>query len=493
MAEHKSVRRLAGPFLLLLIFLGLAVFSGELLGELGQEAISRTRAILSYLVQIGVWLASAWLLNRLLHVFFWEMVVERATGRPVPRLVKDLVAAVIFLVAVTGIVGIVFEQSVTGIWATSGAIGLVIGIALQSMILDVFSGLAMNVDRAFRIGDWIMIHQRSPEVHIIGCIQEINWRTTRLKTTDNNLVVVPNSVMGTSILTNFMAPEPVSRLELHFTLDFSVPSDRAIRVLEGAVRAILKPGGVLPDPEPSVRITGVSELGIVYRVRYWIVPRDLSPAKARHVVISSVMEHLKQAGLSLAYPKHDVFTSDMPQRQLDSSSHDDMERLLARIELFSHLADDERRRLAEGLVRRQFGPGETLIERGAEGQSMFVLVEGLVYVHADVRGDGTEVQVAQIVPGQFFGEMSLLTGERRSATVRAVTSAVAYEITKASMTELFQSRPALAETISAVVAERKLRNERAGSPGADHELTKKQSTVASEILGKIRHFFRGVF
>ena len=124
---------------------------------------------------------------------------------------------------------------------------------------------------------------------------------------------------------------------------------------------------------------------------------------------------------------------------------------------------------------------------------MFVLVEGLVYVFADINGDDSEVKVAQIVPGQFFGEMSLLTGEARSATITAASDAVAYEITKAAMTEILRARPELAETISTIVAERKLRNQQAGERTTTLDRIERKTSVAGQILDGIRSFFRGVF
>jgi len=421
--EHGLIRRLFIPFVIFTTFVTLALFSEDLLARFGAEAVSQTRRVASYALQVGIWLASAFFLNRLIVVFFWDALVRRAIGGPVPRLLKDVVAAVIYLIAISGIVAFVFQQSVTGIWATSGVIGIVLGFALRSLILDVFTGLAINVDRPYRIGDWIMMHGRQPDVHIIGKVVELNWRTTRLRTADNNLVVVPNSVIGQTVITNFMQPDPKSRLELTFCLDFAVPAERALRVLTAAVKAVTGGKGMpLEEPAPKVRIKEITELGVEYRVRYWVIPADLSPNKSRHIVIGSVLNHLKQAGLTLVYPKRDVFHEQMPQRQLDAASLKDRTALLSRIELFQHLSDDELATLAESVHQRHYEPGDTLIRRGDPGDSMFVLVEGLVYVFAG--DDGTEVKVAQIVPGQFFGEMSLLTGEARSATVTAASRTV---------------------------------------------------------------------
>ncbi|MGB0591813.1 MAG: cyclic nucleotide-binding domain-containing protein [Myxococcota bacterium] len=490
--KEGIARRLAFPAALFLIFLGLAFFSDEMLAQFGEEAVSQGRLVAAYAVKTGIWLTSAFFVNRLLSVFFWELGVERTIGAPVPRLVKDILALLIFLVALSGIISFVFGQPVTGLWATSGAVGIIVGFALRSMILDIFSGLAFNIDRSYRIGDWVQIHGRQINLHIIGCIQEINWRTTRLKTTDNNMVVVPNSVMGQSIITNFMTPEPESRFELFFTLDFSVPTDRALRVLEAAVRSVMGTKGPLETPPAKVRVNGVSSIGVEYCIRYWTLPAQVSPRKARHVVISSVLGHLKSAGLMLAYPKGDLFTADMPPRQLDANSESDLRALVGRIELFSHLADDELALLTATITRRVYDEGDHLIECGALGDSMFILVEGLVYVYADIAGNGEELKVAQIVPGQFFGEMSLLTGEARSATITAASGAVAYEIGKDAMANLLQRRPELAEEMSGIIAERKMRNEQALSAATHEEKEEHKTSVAGQILGAMRDFFRGV-
>jgi small-conductance mechanosensitive channel/CRP-like cAMP-binding protein len=490
---HEGIaKRLAIPAVLFLLFLGLAFFSDEMLAQFGEEAVSRGRMIATYAVKTGIWLTSAFFVNRLLSVFFWELGVERAIGAPVPRLIKDILALLIFLVALSGIISFVFNQPVTGLWATSGAVGIIIGFALRSMILDIFSGLAFNIDRSYRIGDWVQLHGRQINLHIVGCIQEINWRTTRLRTTANNMVVVPNSVMGQTIITNFMTPDPESRFELFFTLDFSVPTDRAMRVLKAAVRSVAGEQGPLDTPPAKVRVNGVSSIGVEYCIRYWTHPAKLSPRKTRHVVIHSVLAHLKSAGLMLAYPKGDLFTAEMPSRQLDANSEADLRALVGRIELFSHLADDELALLTETITRRVYDEGDNLIECGALGDSMFILVEGLVYVYADVAGDGTEIKVAQIVPGQFFGEMSLLTGEARSATITAASDAVAYEIGKDAMAKLLQRRPELAEVMSGIIAERKMRNEQALSAASCEEKEEHKTSIAGQILGAMRDFFRGV-
>ena len=166
--RKSAAQRLIIPGLLFALFVGLGMFSQDLISRFGVEAIEQGRQVLSYVVQVGIWLASALLINRLLTVFFWEMVVERAAGGPIPRLIKQMGGAVIMLIAVSGIVSFVFGFDITALWATSGALGIVIGFALRPMILDVASGVAVGIDRPYALGDWIQLHQRQPDLFIVG-------------------------------------------------------------------------------------------------------------------------------------------------------------------------------------------------------------------------------------------------------------------------------------------------------------------------------------
>src|SRR4051794_11050373 len=136
--------RLWAPVLAVAGFAALGLLAPSLLAVMGEGVAARAQVALGYLIKAGLWLAAAFLLIRLLEVFLWDAVVRRLRGQ-VPRLLKDAVALVVFLFALAGILGFVFEQSVTGVWATSGAISIVIGLALRSIILDIFSGLAINI------------------------------------------------------------------------------------------------------------------------------------------------------------------------------------------------------------------------------------------------------------------------------------------------------------------------------------------------------------
>jgi small-conductance mechanosensitive channel/CRP-like cAMP-binding protein len=482
MTETSRFSRLKWPMMLLLLLAIPAFWWDGILLELGDSVISQTASVLRKTLLSALWMALAWVVVRVIDAVVWQGVVARRLRGKVPRLLKDVVATVIFLIAISGILGVVFKLDVTGLWATSGVVGLVVGFALQSMISDVFSGIALNIDRPFAIGDWIRLSNRARE-HIIGEVIETNWRSTRIKCIDGTMVIVPNGWIATDIVTNLTNPTPRSRFSLFFCLDFGVPADRAMRILEAGVKSA---AGVLKDPGPKVRVNGTNRYGVEYEVRYWLLPRETSPSKGRHRVATAVLDQLHRSGLTLAYEKHDVYTAAMPQRALDTSS--DRSEIIHRVDLFALLETNELEQLAASVDVQQIKRGTNIVVSGDQGDSMYILVEGLLEVFAMV--EGVEIEVGRIAPGQFFGEMSLLTGEPRSATVRCATEVVVFQVRKADLSPLLEARPALAKLITEKVAERRLRNDKRRRELNETEPTSKETqTLADQILGKMKSLF----
>lgn len=493
--NRLPLKRLVGPTIVFLLFILVGFNTEDVLRQFGLDALNQTRQVFDYGLQIGLWLSAAFFINRLVTVFFWDGLIARTVQGQVPRLLKDITACTFYAIAATGVVAVVFDRPVTGFWATSGVMGIVLGFALRNIILDVFTGLAVNVDRPYTIGDWIMIVDNpGSEENLVGCVEEINWRTTRLRTTDNNMLMVPNNLMGQKVVTNFMTPGEQSRFELDFTLDFSVPSDRALRVLNAAVKAVAgEHEGPLLDPAPKARITGITDYGVQYRVRYWTVPRLVSPPKARHTVINSILQHLHQSGMTLAYPKQDTYVASMPKRQHQPALLEDRSELLSRIAWFAALTAEEIRTLANALLPRELPQGATLMAEGERSNSMFVVVEGLLEMSARSSQNGDEVKVGKLVPGDFYGEMGLLTGEASPACVKATTGVVAYEITKEDLLPVLQARPEAMAAISRIVAQRQVEAERAMAEADAPRIEERTQSVSEVILRKMKRVFSTVF
>jgi small-conductance mechanosensitive channel/CRP-like cAMP-binding protein len=489
MSNHKTtITTIILPACLVLLLALLTVFDAVPVSFVGQDASNTTRNTYRDLLRIGLFLSSVFLLIRLMNVFVWERFVTRLLHTPVPRLIKDLVAAVIVILGIIIVVGPILGKSVTGIWATSGAIGVVVGFALRGLILDVFTGIAINVDGSYRIGDWVHIHARNT-VEYIGCISEINWRTTRLKTTENNIVVLPNSIIGLSVVTNFSAPDALSRFELLFHLDFSIPTDRCLRLLLAGAKQAIDEDGIVGDPEPKVKVNKVTDLGVEYMVRYWLYPAKTSPSRGRHLVIKNILDNLRVAGVSLAYPKQDLFYAAMPARDIDVRSQQDKINILASIELFSAVQEEVVRELAEEVETADFQASDVIFRSGDKGHSMFIVVEGLLDVYVLKGTKQQEIKVNTISAGEFLGEMSLFTGEPRTATVVASTDVVLYEITFDHMRRLFDQNPDTIYTISQVIADRHIRTAHVLKRSEQAVPTQDRKKISDDILFRIKNFF----
>lgn len=464
-----------------------AVFNAEgILDALWIEVDAPLRKTWQLTAQTLAWMFGAALLNQLLRRLLWDGIVARAIGGPVPGVLKEISAFFVYLATLTCIVGIVFDRSVTGFLAALGAGGVVLGFALRDLFSDIFTGLAINIDRTFAIGDWVQVNEGVGDP-TVACIREIGWRCTSLVTEEQTTVIVPNSMLGHERVVNISQPIEPTRYELEVTVEFSVPARRVKRVLLAALRALAAEPGYDDSHEPVVLLNGASSLGVEYLLRYWILPwHPQSPSTWKDLVLSSVLRHLHAAGISLAYPKTDVYHAEMPERQVEGHSPRDEARLLAQIPLFEPLTAGELDHLVETLQRHVVRPGKTLVHSGEEGDSLFILIEGLLSVR--VERDGRPHEIAHLEPGQFFGEMSLLTGERRSATVGAVTESVVYEIRKKPLQHLMEQRPELAEHLSRILAERQLLTRQALDSSGEAQGGDEIDSLARQLLGRMREF-----
>ncbi|MCC6235020.1 MAG: mechanosensitive ion channel family protein [Verrucomicrobiales bacterium] len=478
--KWSVVERLAWP----LITLALLLLPGWPLLELyGAEARELSQRLVFWTLGTAIGFTIAWFLVRLIDVLVWDVVEHRFRAH-VPRLLKDVVVAGVFLATAITILGVVFRRDVTGLWVSSGVLGIIIGFAVRGTIADVFAGIALNVDRPFSVGDWIETHVRGIKV-MRGRVVEMNWRSTRIQTIDNTVVVVPNNLLASTVLVNLSLPEPKSRFELAFCLEFGVPAERVLRILNAGALAAKGP---LTDPPPKVYVNGVTEIGVEYKVRYWLDPVEVSPRSGRHQVTSSILQHLYHAGISLAYPKQDLYLARMPNRQLSRDA--DREQLLSRVELFAALRPEEIRRLAAAAQERAVLAGEAVVRQRDPGSSLYVVVEGLLGVYkAAPDAAQAPIHVVELQPGEFFGEMSLLTGAPRAATVIANTDSIIYEIGASEINALLAHRPEIALRMAEIVARRERQLAAACAPSETPAHAEPEGGLVQEILGRMRTFF----
>jgi small-conductance mechanosensitive channel/CRP-like cAMP-binding protein len=392
---------------------------------------------------VAIGIAAVFFGVRLLDYLVFDVVLRRRGETVVPALLRQLIGLAVFLIGVSLVFKTILAVSLTALLATSAIITAVIGLALQDTLGNLFAGLALHLEKSLRVGDML----RAGETY--GTVEELSWRTIKLRTLEGHVLLVPNALAGRERLEIFPRPgRPIART-LRVGLDYDASPERAREALESAMRSI---PGIVKHPAPVVYLRTFDDHAITYEVRYWLddYARLLEvDSKVRERVWYS----LDRANLKIAYPvvrQHQYAAGPLAR----ASGEEDLLSNLAATPIFEPLSDSERERLAAGATVRRFGPDEVVVREGESGRSMFLVQSGRLAVSLhDVSGVSRKLTMLE--PGAEFGEISLLTGEPRTATVRTVTEARLIEIDKDTLAPILEENPALVETLESTMRERR--------------------------------------
>jgi small-conductance mechanosensitive channel/CRP-like cAMP-binding protein len=455
-------------------------FQGRILSfmaSLGLEKLSQTVAAA---ISIFAWSSGGWLVSGLVQTLVWPRL-EKRLAYPPPKLLQNIVTAVIILSIAMAIFGSVLNVPISGLVAGSSVLAAVIGLAVTRMIADVFSGVALSVERSYILGDWLEIDMRSrPGNSLVGQVVEVNWRATRLKTKADEIVVIPNSELARTRFINFSAPQRSYRAEVQVPLSHNVSPDRAKRIL---MAAVLQTPGIMKEPQPQIVLKKFEPRGVVWCLWFW-VDDYANNGQVTEAVQENVLNHLQVAGIELSYNRVDQRL--VPRQEPEQSQNGARAALLKRIELFAIMGEDLLTRIAQAMQKHEFGEGEFIVSQGEAGSSLFVVEEGLVSVMVK-DGQGRDKWVAHIPPGGFFGEMALLTGEGRTASVQAETPVLCYEIDKEILLPIFQETPDLLDQVGDLMAARKVQLGKARKASSGQAQEEQQEKLS--LLQKMRHFF----
>ena len=461
--------------------------------HLGATAVAAAVDTLGYVPTVATLVAYAFLL--LATVTLVTTLLFRAllpkVGFALPRILIDILTG-IGVIIVFIVVGKRAGFSVAGLITTSAVLTAVIGFALQDTLGSVMGGLSLQLDKSIKVGDWVSLGPGQAT----GRVAEIRWRYTAIETRDWDTVIIPNGALVKSQIKIFGRRQGApmqTRRQVDFYVDFRTSPNDVIAAIEPSLRRDPVPR-MASDPPPHVLFMGIRESYAHYSVRYWLTDLavDDPPDSATRV---RVWYALRRAGIPLAIPASAVFlTPDTPERGERKSTEELARRIeaLATVDLFRGLGDDVRRGIAEHLDVAPFAAGEAVCREGDRDDGLYMIVEGdaIVRIGTGPAGSGDEErEVARLTAGQFFGEMSLMTGEARTATVVAATDLLCYRIDKPAFQSVLRDAPAILDHIAEVLAQRKsalsaARDERGDTRRTSHETTKQ------DLLGRIRGFFR---
>jgi small-conductance mechanosensitive channel/CRP-like cAMP-binding protein len=418
------------------------------------------------------WINAAWLMTSCARVF---LIFERRPREG--RLIQDLVVGLIYLGCGLSVVAYVFSAPVGTLIATSGVFAIILGLALQSTLSDVFSGIALNLSRAYEVGDWIVLNDG-----IEGRVVETNWRATHLLNGSNDLVVLPNSNLAKAQLTNLSSPNRSHGVKLRVRV---APTMAPSGISEIMRTVLLSSNSIMSTPAPTVEIKSLDAQAIEFELSFRV--KDFSTgAVARHEVFDLIYRHARAAGLTLAQPKEAVTVlagpAPAPTPTASPAPHTTALRLVGAVPLFSCLTDEEREALASSMTRRAWRKGETLVQQDTKVDALFVIRTGVLAV---VRRDGDrEIELTRLSPGDYFGEAGLFTGAGEPGTVHALTFAVVYEVGQAALAKLMHDRPTIADEISVTLSRRASRGQ---AHATEQDATSMRSV--SWLVSRIRNVF----
>jgi small-conductance mechanosensitive channel len=470
-ADRGAVRHTL-VFLALSIAAELAGALIEVAGAAGAGAIIRGAAIV----------ATGLALIRLAALAVFRAVLPAAGVRP-PRIAEDivLVAACIGWIMLRLRLG---GMDLASLVTTSAVITAVLAFAMQDTLGNVLGGLFIELDGSIGIGDWIKLDDLS------GRVVEIRWRHTAIRTRNGEIVIVPNSTLMKSRFAVIGNPDE-EEVRWRRWVWFEVAHDEPIaKVLAAGEQALA--GAAIPnmaaDPAPSCVLMELGPSSSRYALRYWLTdpgPDDTTDTAVRR----HLMAALARAGIALSLPahiEHRIKEGEARQAALHQREIDARIAALRGVEIFARLSAEELRALADRLVPAPFAAGDVMTRQGAIAHWLYILTEGEAEVWVDAPGVPRR-RVARIGPGNVFGEMGMMTGEARTATVTARTDVQCYRLDKAGFADIIRSRPALAEDISRVLAARAT-GLRQAVEDARAEAAANQGQAES-LLERIRAFF----
>lgn len=397
----------------------------------------------------------------------------RGAQTEISSLLKTVISVIVYIVAFF----VVFQSQYPSIqlaplFTGSAILGIVVGLALQDTLGNLFAGIALQADQPFQVGDVVSFANGTG-----GVIEAVSWRGVKIRTFQNKMLVISNAVIGKEAIE--VAPKDNLNARLvSFTTLYSTSPAKTMHVVREAVR---QAANVSAKIRPIVRIRRLAENGLEWEVKYWA--EDYTKHNDTDALVRQrIWYAFNREKIDFAYPTRTVYMQEAaPEQTVDDYLNITVERL-SRIPIFAPLSGEELEKLARASKDRIFAPGEEIVRRGQEGNSMFVITRGSVEVQIL---QGSEVKTINTLrESDYFGEMSLLTGEPRTATVVSVEETEVVQINKSALKPIFEANPELVDTICKMVEQR-----RAILNAAAEDQGSAASIEERGMLASIRKFF----
>jgi small-conductance mechanosensitive channel/CRP-like cAMP-binding protein len=424
-------------------------------------------------------LLSTALVVALVNRYVWDLYYEKKRQTTIPHFLREVAGGIIFLIVLLLVLsyGYHAEAQLKGVLAGSGVVAIILGFAGQNFFAGIIGGISIQINRPYKVGDWLQVGERFAEV------REINWRSTRLCTNDDIYLDIPNNEMVSHQIVNLHYPTEIHAMRIRVGVEYKNPPNR---VKDALARAAQSAKNVVPDPPVKVFLVDFADSAMIYEIKYYMGNHSRIN-ETNDSVRTNVWYELKRQGITIPFPIRTLRV----ERKMPGPIQEEYQEargILRSEALFECLSDEQIESLVQQSQVSHFGRGERVIREGAEGDSMFVLLSGTAEV--SISKNGTSISVATLKAPDCFGEMSLLTGEHRTATVRAQTDCQVMEIGKPVMAELLRASPDCLERFSELLAKRKMETEGLLKEAVSHGQTaRKEREYSATFLHRLRTFF----
>lgn len=423
--------------------------------------------------RVLVWMALIIGIVRFAGFLATKTIFRGSSPGELSSILRSVISIIIYIVAFF----IIFQSQFPNVqlaplFTGSTIIGIVVGLALQDTLGNLFAGLALQADQPFQVGDVIIVGANKP-----GIVERVSWRGVKIRTFQDKTIIVSNAVLGRETIEVAPRPNTNARLVWFNTIYTNSPA-KTIKAVREAVQQV---ENVSPSRVPNVRIRNLGDNGIDWEVKYWL--EDYTRHNDTDALVRQrIWYAFRREGIQFAYPTRTLHIARRQPVMTGDETILDNEKILRKVNILDPLSPEEINRLANYSFSRIYAPGEAIVVKGQEGGSMFVVIRGRVAVQIPVGGK--MINVNELGEGEFFGEMSLLTGEPRTATVTAIEETEVLKVSKEALRPILADNPALVESVYHHIEERK------------KALTSKEESARSEkpeprgrVLASIKNFF----
>ncbi len=403
-------------------------------------------------------------------------IVERTKT---PALFHAILKVLIYFAVCFTVLRTQYGFDIMPLLTTSAVLSFVLGLALQDTLGNFFAGITINIEEPYKVGDWIKIDGTD------GQVAAVSWRTTKLHTLDQTCLIIPNSHIAKATIENRTTPYGMSASRVACELAYDIPPNRAKEAILEALHGIPEVQQTRP---PLVQLLEFRDSGIAYSIKFWLKDWQVKNA-VDDAIRTRLWYALKRRGLSIPYPIREVHlcpTPPSPSQPISAKIA-----ALQSMDIFAGQPDPVITAIATTLVEQTFGRDECIYEEGAAGDSLLLLTSGKVAVEKQGQ------TIVRLGPGSFIGEMSLLTGECRSATVRAITDCTGLELSKAAFKTIVAQHQDILERISDAIARRQGESQQVLAPApalrANHTVEnegKHADSLRQRMLSMMKGFLR---